>query len=470
LRWGFSPGRLFFTGSATGDIRIIVCRRFAPKNSLHLRSDNQHNQTPAIPLSKTMSKMESGMNRPKNEDAFFRAPAPEEEKNWVGRWRQPTGSRAVVFSLLVFALIVVVGGLVYATGGTGFAWVHLMYLPIILATAGFGIYGGIAAALVAGFVLGPYMPLDAAKGLSQATSNWMLRTGFFLLVGAFSGLISQFLNGQIDRLKETHQNLIRSHEELKNAQLKLIQTAKLESIGRLAAGVAHEVKNPLAVIQLGIDYLTQTVKDTANRDCIETIQEMDDAVRRADAVIKGLLDFSRSEQLSLSLIDLNSVIEESLLLVKHELTRNHISLEKHLAEPLPPIELDRNKIKQVFINVFMNAIHAMGNNGDLSVRTVISRPAVAADASQTLAGRNIVVEIEDSGTGIPDDKLDKLFDPFFTTKPVGAGTGLGLSVSRNIIELHRATIKIANRKGIRGASVTISFPIPDKVQTRIDYD
>jgi len=148
--------------------------------------------------------------------------------------------------------------------------------------------------------------------------------------------------------------------------LKLIQTAKLESIGRLAAGVAHEVKNPLAVIQLGIDYLNQTAKATANRDCIETIQEMDDAVRRADAVIKGLLDFSRSEQLSLSLLDLNSVIEESLLLVKHELTRNHISLEKHLADPLPQVELDRNKIKQVFINVFMNAIHAMGNNGDMS--------------------------------------------------------------------------------------------------------
>jgi signal transduction histidine kinase len=86
----------------------------------------------------------------------------------------------------------------------------------------------------------------------------------------------------------------------------------------------------------------------------------------------------------------------------------------------------------------------------------------AADAGQTSAARNVVVEIEDTGTGIPEDKLDKLFDPFFTTKPVGTGTGLGLSVSRNIIELHRATIKIANRKGIRGASVTIAFPIPDK--------
>jgi two-component system, NtrC family, sensor kinase len=116
----------------------------------------------------------------------------------------------------------------------------------------------------------------------------------------------------------------------------------------------------------------------------------------------------------------------------------------------------------VFINVFMNAIHAMGGHGDLSVRTFTSRPAVADNAGRAPAGRNVVVEIEDTGTGIPDDKLDKLFDPFFTTKPVGTGTGLGLSVSRNIIELHRATIKIANRKEARGASVTISFPVPDK--------
>jgi len=406
--------------------------------------------------------MENGVNRPKNEDVHLQIPATGEERNWVDRWREPKGSRAVLLSLLVLALIAGVGVLVRTTGGTGFAWLHLMYLPIILAAAGFGIYGGVAAALVAGFVLGPYMPMDAAKGLSQTMSNWMFRTVFFLLVGAFSGLISKYLNEQIDRLKETHQHLLQAHEELKSAQMQLIQTAKLESIGRLAAGVAHEVKNPLAVIQLGVDYLTRTTKDTGDRDSIETIQEMADAVRRADVVVKGLLDFSRSEQLGLALMDLNSVIEESLLLVRHELTKNHISLEKHLAGQLPQVELDRNKIKQVLINVFMNAIQAMGNNGTLSVKTFISRPTGSEAAGQSPAGEKVVVLVEDTGTGIPEDKLDKLFDPFFTTKPVGTGTGLGLSVSRNIIELHRATIKIANRKGVRGAAVSIAFPIPNR--------
>ena len=376
------------------------------------------------------------------------------ETNWVARWRRPKGSRAVISGFLILGLIGVVSLMVYRTGGTAFAWVHLMYLPIILAAAGFGIYGGIAAALVAGLALGPLMPMDAAKSLAQTPSNWLFRIGFFLLVGAFSGLISEFLNCQIDRLKAAHQRLLQAHEELKGAQMKLIQTAKLESVGRLAAGVAHEVKNPLAIIQLGVDYLTGALKDAAKPDCDETVQDMADAVRRADTVIKGLLDFSRSEQLSLAPLDLNAVVEESLLLVKHELTQHHVTLEKNLA-PLPPVALDRNKVKQVLINVFMNAVQAMGDSGVLSVKTAVGPPATAA-------GATVVLEVEDTGTGIPDDKLDKLFDPFFTTKPVGRGTGLGLSVSRKILELHRATIRICNRKGTRGAAVTVMFPVPNQ--------
>lgn len=395
------------------------------------------------------------MNRPNNKGNGLATPAAPEEKSWAGPWLQPTGSRAVVLSFIILALIVLITLLVYETGGTRFAWLHLMYLPIILAAAVFGVYGGVGSALAAGLALGPYMPMNANTGLPQTPSNWLFRIGFYLLVGVFSGLISNFLNGQINRLKETHYRLWLAHEELKSAQMRLIQTAKLESIGRLSAGVAHEVKNPLAIIQLGIDYLTRTLKDTASPDCLESVREMGDATGQADAVIKGLLDFSRSEPLCLVPQDLNAVIEESLLLVKHELTQHHVLLEKNLAGQLPQVAVDRNKLKQVFINVFMNAIQAMGDSGTLSVKTRVTPAETGA------AGQRVVMQTEDTGTGIPEDKLDKLFEPFFTTKPAGFGTGLGLSVSGKIIELHRGTISIANRTGIRGAVVTITLPVPD---------
>ena len=370
---------------------------------------------------------------------------------WLGRWLQPSGLRTVIMGVMILALIAMMGSVVYETGGTRFAWLHLMYLPIILAAACFGVYGGIVAALLAGLALGPYMPQNVAGGLAQTTSNWVFRIGFFLLVGLVSGLISNFLNGQIKRLRQTNQQLLQAHEELKNAQMKLIQTAKLESIGRLAAGLAHEVKNPLAVIQLGVDYLTSTTKAEASRDAVETIKEMADAVQRADTVIKGLLNFSRSEKLALVSMDLNSVIEESLVLVRHEFAKHNISLEKNLAGGLPQVGLDQGKVKQVFINMFMNAIQAMGSDGSLTVKTSV-RPA----------DKSVGVQIEDTGSGIPEDKLDKLFEPFFTTKPVGSGTGLGLSVSKNIIELHGGSIRIENRTDVRGVAVTITFPIPNR--------
>jgi signal transduction histidine kinase len=406
--------------------------------------------------------MENSGNQTAAQASPARMPITGQFRSWAGHWLQPTGHRIVIFALFNLALIGLVRIVVYETGGTSYASLHLMYLPIILAAAGLGIYGGVTSALVAGIALGPGMPMQVAEGLAQTPSNWIFRIGFFLLVGAFCGLISNFLNGQIKRLQAIHQRLLQAHEELKQAQMILIQTAKLESIGRLAAGVAHEVKNPLAVIQLGVDYLTRASKGNANPDAMETVQEMADAVQRADTVIKGLLNFSRSEQLVLIPADLNSVIEESLVLVRHELTKHAISLDKSLAGSFPEIELDRNKVKQVFINVFMNAVQAMGDNGKLSVKT-FTQPASAESAGQGLSGETVVVQIEDTGSGIPEDKQDKLFEPFFTTKPVGTGTGLGLSVSRKIIELHRGTIRIANRTDkIRGVAVTITFPVPKK--------
>jgi two-component system cell cycle sensor histidine kinase/response regulator CckA len=139
---------------------------------------------------------------PHNETQFI-----GEEKSWVNLWREPRGMRAVVLGFIILALIGVVGIVVYATGGTVFVWAHLMYLPVILAAAGFGIYGGVAAALIGALVLGPYMPMDVAHGLPQPLHNWLFRLLFFLLVGMLSGLISKTLNRQIGRIKRREEHI-----------------------------------------------------------------------------------------------------------------------------------------------------------------------------------------------------------------------------------------------------------------------
>src|ERR1700729_3708937 len=144
--------------------------------------------------------MQSVLNQPKSEAGQI--PAAGADKNWLDRWLQPDGLRAVVVGMVILMLIGMISSVVYETGGTRFAWLHLMYLPIILAAACFGIYGGITAALVAGFALGPCMPMNVITGLPQTTSNWVFRILFFLLAGVFSGLISNFLQGQIKRLKQ----------------------------------------------------------------------------------------------------------------------------------------------------------------------------------------------------------------------------------------------------------------------------
>ncbi|MFV1975369.1 MAG: sensor histidine kinase [Candidatus Scalindua sp.] len=257
--------------------------------------------------------------------------------------------------------------------------------------------------------------------------------------------------------------IIRQMGELKSTQFQLIHAEKFESIGCLAAGIAHEVKNPLAVIQLGIDYLSQTLK--VNSGVTKTINDMDGAVKRADAVIKELLEFSRPTALNIKPLNLNAILEESLLLVKYELSRNNISLNTQLDNELPEAELDRNKMTQVFINLFMNAVHAMDKDGTLTVKTSsnqLSKELYNLHCRHTKhfkrGDRVVIVTIEDTGTGIPEDKIDKLFDPFFTTSSTGIGTGLGLSVTKNIIDLHKAAINITNRKA-GGASASIIIKI-----------
>ena len=245
--------------------------------------------------------------------------------------------------------------------------------------------------------------------------------------------------------------------QLYEARMQLIQAEKMESVGRLSAGVAHEVKNPLAIIQMGADYLKDVV--SPGDGVHEVIADIEDAVQRADLVIKDLLDFSHNDELELCPVDLNVVVDEALRMVAHEFTRRNIATQVQLSADNPPVEMDANKIQQVFINMLMNAAQAIGKDGEVSISCGMAEFEGDENSAIFHPGETVLrLTIIDNGPGISKDNLDKLFEPFFTTKPVGEGTGLGLSVSRNIMELHSGRLAICNAPG-GGALVIMDFKL-----------
>lgn len=253
----------------------------------------------------------------------------------------------------------------------------------------------------------------------------------------------------------------RKASALEDAAMKLIHAEKMESIGLLAAGIAHEVKNPLAVIQMGIDHLTH------EKDCSEitrtTLLDMEHAVRKADGTIRKLLDYSRGTPPDKKPGDINAAISTVLELISYECHLHQIIIDSDLAEDLPPIVMDMDQIQQLFMNIMLNAVQSMEEEreGTLSVSSKqlnLNNIDLLRDALGIFKNgdRVVWVEIKDTGHGIDDKNLGKIFNPFYTTRPLGQGTGLGLTVSLNIIRNHDASIHLRNREQ-GGISVVMMF-------------
>lgn len=260
-------------------------------------------------------------------------------------------------------------------------------------------------------------------------------------------------------LRSALQDLKASHEELKTTQLQLIQAAKLESVGTLAAGVAHEVKNPLQTILLGLDYLDDDTPVTSE-GLRPVLHQMRDAVTRANAIVKELLQFSTVTALEMEPEDLNGLVERALWLINYEADAARIRIVRDLCPGLPPVPLDHGKMEQALINVLLNGIQAMTQGGSLTVSTRLST------ALSPHAAPQVTLEIVDTGPGIPEDHLARIFDPFFTTKPRGVGTGLGLPIVKKIAELHHARLQVRTLAG-GGAAVTFTFNTETSAGTRV---
>ncbi len=271
------------------------------------------------------------------------------------------------------------------------------------------------------------------------------------------------------QLREVLASLTKSHEELKKTQLQLIEAEKLQTVGQLAAGVAHEVKNPLAVLQMGLGYVSAHLP-ADDAQIVGVIREMNDAIKRADAVVGGLLKFAAPKELDLRLMEIEPLIRRALTLVRHEIKAAKIQVVTGFTPQLPRAALDAGKMQQVFVNLFTNACHAMSAGGLLSVTT---QSRTLCDQEADMLGGNragtrlrngdrvLVVQIADNGSGIPPEHLARVFDPYFTTKPTGKGTGLGLTVTKTIIDMHGGRIHLHNREE-GGAVATLLLPTNEK--------
>ena len=275
-------------------------------------------------------------------------------------------------------------------------------------------------------------------------------------------VLSSMLDDNNQIREKMDQNIVElktSHSRLKETQNQLIQSEKLSAVGRLASGVAHEVKNPLATIMQSAEYLTNKVPPEHK----EIIQMIIANIKRADTIIRTLVDFSRTSELKVIPEDINFILESSLVLIQHRIRQESIKIVKEFKEGLPKVLVDKNKIEQVFVNILINAIQAMPNGGNIFIRTYTAgfeKPKRGAgrriEDFFKLREKAVTVEVEDTGEGIKEENLDKIFEPFFTTKEPGVGTGLGLAVTNNIIAMHKGLIEIKSKVG-EGTKVIVSL-------------
>ncbi|MGA1978943.1 MAG: ATP-binding protein [Sedimentisphaerales bacterium] len=265
-------------------------------------------------------------------------------------------------------------------------------------------------------------------------------------------VLAAFVFHQQKKRSNELQNLYRvlenEHIKLKATQTQLIQAEKMGIVGKLCSGVAHEVKNPLAIIIQGMEYLKEKLK-TKDEDVSLTLKDLEEAVGKADNVVKGLLDFASISKLVTTPENINLIIDNSLLLMRNLLDKNHIKITRNFEENIPYVELDKNRIEQVFFNIILNSIEAMPGGGDLMIRTY-------AEQRQEHE-KWVTVQIEDTGTGFPEGIMENIFEPYSTTKRAKGGYGLGLATVKNIMEMHGGKINISNKKDGAGVIVLVSF-------------
>ncbi len=336
--------------------------------------------------------------------------------------------------------VLALGFVLLASLGIGILVHRLVYVPLRDLETG-------ARRLAAGD-LDHEIPVRSADELGQ-------------LAKSFNSMTAALGDSQRERAtwaRTLEQKVEERTKELRVAQAEAVRGEKLASVGLLAAGIAHELNNPLTGILTFSTLLRRKMQDGSPdaEDLDLVIQE----TKRCAAIIRRLLDFAREKKPEKKFADLNQIIDETERIIERPAHLRDIEIRKELDPSLPPVWVDADQIKQVVMNILVNAQQAIDKKGAITVRTSLAPEPKRADPKAP-AVRMVEIAIIDTGCGIPEKNLERIFDPFFSSKEVGKGTGLGLSVSHGIVRAHGGLIEVESTVG-EGSTFRVYLPLePD---------
>jgi len=317
---------------------------------------------------------------------------------------------------------------------------YLYFLPIAWAALSFGWRGGLATAILAGASHLPQV-LMARQVFPDYTIDQLVDIPLFCAAGIFTGSMSERERKQREELVRTTQRLTEVYQELQRNFEQMKRAERLYALGQLSAGLAHEIRNPLASIAGAAGILRRRGhEDQKNAECLDIISR---ECQRLNQLLTNFLDFARPREPRYQHVEVSRLLDSVMDLACHAIGKQSIEMRRELEAPLPPVECDPELLKQVLLNLIINAIQAMPGGGEVRV----------AARSQ---GEKLLIQVIDQGCGISPEDRDKIFDPFFTTKE--NGTGLGLSVAHQIIEQHGG-ILTAEANPDRGMAFSVLLPL-----------
>jgi signal transduction histidine kinase len=317
---------------------------------------------------------------------------------------------------------------------------RLYYLPIIYAAIYFGLRGGLVASACSAVCYVPHI-LMAWRQTPEYALNQYAEIIVFFLVGTVTGVLADRGRTQRREIEATSEQLVKLNRELQGSFEQIKRADRLSAIGQLAASLAHEIRNPLAAIDGAANLIESAhTPDGMRRGSLAVIHK---EIQRLNRLLTNLLDFARPRKPDFQFVEPSRLIDSIINLTGHSAEQKGIALRKDIPEPVPPFECDPEQMKQVILNLAINAVQAMPAPGEV----VLS--AHQLDSSVTIS-------VRDQGPGVEEENLEKIFNPFFTTKE--AGTGLGLSVVYQIVTQHRGIVK-TERNPDGGMTFSVVIPM-----------